>query len=163
MSYCRFGRYSDVYVIHHVDGFIQCCGCFRGPKVFLMGANVYSPHKMDDLFSRAFSKQPIPFKKRLHRNKRYQAKRLTRFNTQMSAADKRRNRLSRNYAAEMWEDTRDGKPIKQVGYLQVGSVNKYKRSEMIDHLRMHREMGDKVPDYAIERLQAEIEKLGDDV
>lgn len=163
MSYCRFGRDSDVYVIHHVGGFIQCCGCFRGPKRFLMGANVYSPHKTDDFLSYVFSKQPIPFKERLRRNKGYQPKRLTRFNTLMSANDKRRSRIGRNYDVEMWEDIRDGKPIKQVGYLQTRSVNRYKRSEMIDHLRMHREMGDSVPEYAIERLQAEIEKLGDNV
>jgi hypothetical protein len=27
MSYCRWGDSSDVYVIHHVDGFLDCCGC----------------------------------------------------------------------------------------------------------------------------------------
>lgn len=27
MSYCRFGRDSDVYVIYTVDGLWECCGC----------------------------------------------------------------------------------------------------------------------------------------
>lgn len=27
MSYCRFSGGSDIYLFHHVGGFIQCCGC----------------------------------------------------------------------------------------------------------------------------------------
>lgn len=28
MSYARFSDDSDVYVYHHVAGFIECCGCW---------------------------------------------------------------------------------------------------------------------------------------
>lgn len=35
MSYCRFGRNSDVYMYEHVDGFIECCACNIGePQTF---------------------------------------------------------------------------------------------------------------------------------
>ena len=27
MSYARWGEDSDVYMYHHVNGFIECCGC----------------------------------------------------------------------------------------------------------------------------------------
>jgi hypothetical protein len=28
MSYARFDDYSDVYMYHHYQGFIECCGCW---------------------------------------------------------------------------------------------------------------------------------------
>lgn len=28
MSYCRFSADSDVYLFFHVNGFIDCCGCW---------------------------------------------------------------------------------------------------------------------------------------
>ena len=28
MSYARFSDYSDVYIYHHYQGFIECCGCW---------------------------------------------------------------------------------------------------------------------------------------
>ena len=31
MSYSRFSDDSDVYIFHHVNGFIQCCGCLLNP------------------------------------------------------------------------------------------------------------------------------------
>ena len=35
MSYCRFGKDSDVYMYPHVDGFIECCACNIGePQAF---------------------------------------------------------------------------------------------------------------------------------
>ena len=27
MSYCRFSDGSDVYMFHHVAGYVECCGC----------------------------------------------------------------------------------------------------------------------------------------
>ena len=32
MSYARFSPDSDVYVIAHINGFIQCCGCLLGDE-----------------------------------------------------------------------------------------------------------------------------------
>ena len=43
MSYCRFGKDSNVYMYLHVNGFIECCACnigefqrFDTPKQALM-------------------------------------------------------------------------------------------------------------------------------
>jgi hypothetical protein len=36
------------------------------------------------------------------------------------------------------------------------------RAEMIEHLRRHREAGDRVPDYAFEKLEEDIRGHGDD-
>lgn len=32
MSYCRFSS-GDVYMFHHVCGFVECCSCLLAPKV----------------------------------------------------------------------------------------------------------------------------------
>ena len=32
MSYVRFGKDSDVYVYHHYQGFLECCGCILDPE-----------------------------------------------------------------------------------------------------------------------------------
>lgn len=35
MAYCRFSDESDVYMYHHVDGYIVCCMCSLGIVVHI--------------------------------------------------------------------------------------------------------------------------------
>ncbi len=42
------------------------------------------------------------------------------------------------------------------------NFNTDSRTEMIEHLRRHREAGDRVPDYAFEKLEKDIREHGDD-
>lgn len=33
MSYARFDDYNDVYMYHHYQGFIECCGCWISDEI----------------------------------------------------------------------------------------------------------------------------------
>ena len=35
MSYCRWSEESDIYLFHHYQGFLECCGCaLKGEDLF---------------------------------------------------------------------------------------------------------------------------------
>jgi len=60
-------------------------------------------------------------------------------------------------------EIKDDRIVKTGGQHEMaGSFYSSSRSEMIDHLLVHRGAGHMVPDYAIQRLQDEIAEHGDD-
>jgi len=159
MAYARFGGGSDVYVLHHVGGYMQCCGCKRGRVVFKMGVGTWSPHR--DTFKWLMSRgRHVPFKNRIRHKEILGQKEIpkTRLQRWREIREGVRGREMIIEGAK-----RDGKRVKKVAYFVTCSTDTPTRSEMIAHLEYHRALGDSVPQYAIDRLTEEIAKYGDAV
>lgn len=150
MAYCRWLE-GDVYMIHHVYGFIECCMChLPSPNKFSIRWDVWNPYDYFHDLMRVRKKSYLqPRQKRAYyvKSKREYA---------------REQKPSKKEQAENLRSWRDrDKLVRPIAVFQPRYVNLYRRSEAIRHLEKHQRHGDEFPERAIDRLKKEIETMGD--
>lgn len=152
MSYCRWSE-GEVYMFHHVDGFIECYMCnLSGPNKFSIRYDVWNPRDYFlDLMSVARKAYLQPKQRRAYyiRSKR-----------EIALEQKRSKKELAEYLRS-WRDR--NKVVYPKAVFQPRHANFYKRSEAIRHLEKHKKCGHSFPERAIKRLEKEIETMGDRV